>query len=187
MNTRYASPPGTFSFARFAQSKPPFACSQSIYTEKLPSCVYRESTSTSPRAHSGISGLQQVPLRLPGLSHLGSQTPLGLGTGGAQSFQPTRCPWDGRAPSLKAPRYHGGWRDSVLLGTGETQSFQAPRYPEDWRDSVLSGPQPCILGTRGTQAFQGSRYPGDWRDSVLSAPQVPLGLAGLSPFSPSGP
>ena len=160
MNTRYASPPGTFSFARFAQSKPPFACSQSIYTEKLPSCVYRESTSTSPRAHSGISGLQQVPLRLPGLSHLGSQTPLGLGTGGAQSFQPTRCPWDGRAPSLKAPRYHGGWRDSVLLGTGETQSFQAPRYPEDWRDPVLSAP----------------RHPSDSRDSVILAPQVPWGL-----------
>ena len=112
------------------------------------------------------------PFRAPGT----------LGTGGTQSFQAPRYPetlprWPetlrtGGAQFLLGPKLSWGlgrlspFRTPGTPATGGTQFLQPPKYSGDWRDSVISAP----------------RYPWDCWDPVISGSQIPLGLAGLSPF-----
>ena len=155
-----------------------------VYTQSTFIGVYRERTSTSPRAHSLIQ--VWVPLGLAGLSHLRPQTPLGLGTGGTQSLQLTRHPGGWQYSVLSATRYpedQSFWAPGTVR-TGGTQSFWPPGTV--WTGGTQFFQAPGTLWTIGTQYFLPPRYPGHWRDSVLLAPQVPWGLVGLSPFSPPG-
>ena len=180
----------TCSSARFALSKPPFACSQ--VSVCLDIQVHQARFICTFCAVFPSVCLQPGCIhKVPSSAYIVSEPALVLVH--THSFR-FGYPWDLRDSVISDPRHPWVLGLAALslcsspgtLGAGSTQSLQPPTYPGDWRDSVLSGPQvpyglagissfnpPSTLGTDGTQSCQPPRYPEDWRDSVLLGPQVP--------------